>query len=159
MLAFMFSSCASILNGGFENIPISSSPSQAQVKILDQNNAVFWSGATPATVNFKRGNGYFQGASYQIQISKNGYSTQTVTISSSLNGGWYILGNLVFGGLIGWLIVDPLSGAMWTLSPDHVNANLEQQASWLGQKKGLVIVLRKNIPNKLFQELDATRIK
>lgn len=30
--------------------------------------------------------------------------------------GWYI-GNLLFGGIIGLLIVDPATGAMWTLIP------------------------------------------
>ena len=37
--------------------------------------------------------------------------------------GWYI-GNIVFGGLIGWLVVDPASGAMWKLQ-DSVHGNLE----------------------------------
>jgi hypothetical protein len=155
----ILSGCATILNGGSEDIPISSVPSEATVKILDKNNQVFWSGVTPATVSMKRGAGFFQGASYQIEISKKGFATQTVTISSDLNGGWYILGNLIFGGVIGWLIVDPLSGAMWTLSPDRVNANLQEQASWLRDKHGLVIVLRQQIPNNLFQELSPLRIR
>ena len=158
-VALLVGGCATILNGGSEDIPISSAPSEASVKILDKNNQLFWSGVTPATVSMKRGAGFFQGASYQIEISKKGYATQTVTISSDLNGGWYILGNMVFGGLIGWLIVDPLSGAMWTLSPDRVNANLQEQASWLGKKHGLVIVLREQISKNLFQELKPTRIK
>lgn len=158
-LLLLIGGCATILNGGSEDIPIASIPSQATVKILDKNNQVFWSGVTPATVSMKRGAGFFQGASYQIEISKKGYATQTVTISSDLNGGWYILGNIIFGGVIGWLIVDPISGAMWTLSPDKVNANLQEQASWLRDKHGLVIVLRQAIPNPLFQELQPTRIK
>jgi hypothetical protein len=36
--------------------------------------------------------------------------------------GWYI-GNILFGGLIGILIVDPLTGAMWKLD-DVVYGNL-----------------------------------
>jgi len=34
---------------------------------------------------------------------------------------WYLAGNIVFGGIAGWLIVDPLTGAMWRLSPKEVN--------------------------------------
>lgn len=30
---------------------------------------------------------------------------------------WYAVGNLFIGGLVGWLIVDPATGAMWTLDP------------------------------------------
>lgn len=36
--------------------------------------------------------------------------------------GWY-MGNLLFGGFIGFLIVDPATGAMWKLD-DNVYGNL-----------------------------------
>jgi len=156
---FLLAGCATILNGGFENIDVSSSPSEASVKILDKSDSVFWSGSTPATVSLKRGSGFFQAASYRIEISKKGYGTQTVTINSSLNGGWYVAGNIIFGGIIGWLIVDPASGAMWTLSPDHVTANLQEEATWLQKKHGLVIVLRKDVPEKLFSQLNPTKLR
>ena len=29
--------------------------------------------------------------------------------------------NVIFGGLIGWLIIDPATGAMWTLEDEVVN--------------------------------------
>jgi hypothetical protein len=45
-------------------------------------------------------------------------------VDSRING-WYV-GNIVFGGLIGWLIVDPLTGAMWTLNTEHVNSFLAE---------------------------------
>ncbi|MDY5520178.1 hypothetical protein, partial [Campylobacter lanienae] len=32
-------------------------------------------------------------------------------------------GNFIFGGLLGWLIVDPATGAMWNLKPEH-NENI-----------------------------------
>lgn len=37
--------------------------------------------------------------------------------------GWYF-GNILFGGLIGFLIVDPATGAMYTLKPDTLNVHL-----------------------------------
>lgn len=36
--------------------------------------------------------------------------------------GWYV-GNIIFGGLIGLLLVDPITGAMWKL-PDTAQGNL-----------------------------------
>jgi hypothetical protein len=42
-------------------------------------------------------------------------------VDSELSG-WYF-GNLLFGGIIGLAIVDPISGKMWTL-PDNANGNL-----------------------------------
>lgn len=159
IVMFTISGCATILNGGFEDLQVSSTPSGATVTVFGISDSLFWRGATPATIKLKRGNGFFQGAAYRVEISKNGYATQTVTISSSVNGGWYILGNLLDGGIIGWLIVDPASGAMWTLAPDNINANLQQQASWLRQKDGLVILLRKDVPDSLFRQLNPTLLK
>jgi hypothetical protein len=43
-------------------------------------------------------------------------------IKSKIDG-WYF-GNLIFGGLIGLVIVDPLTGSMWTLSPRELTYNL-----------------------------------
>jgi hypothetical protein len=48
-------------------------------------------------------------------------------VDSRING-WYV-GNIVFGGLIGWLIVDPLTGAMWALDAEHVNGTLAERVA------------------------------
>lgn len=45
-------------------------------------------------------------------IVHNGDRAVTLTTGPS---GWYV-GNVVFGGLIGLLIVDPATGAMWGIS-------------------------------------------
>ena len=44
-------------------------------------------------------------------MEKDGYEPVTLPIKANANG-WYIGGNLVFGGLIGWLAVDPFNGGM-----------------------------------------------
>jgi hypothetical protein len=43
-------------------------------------------------------------------------------LDSSVSG-WYF-GNLAFGGVIGMLIVDPLTGAMYNLTPDKIDQPL-----------------------------------
>ena len=63
---------------------------------------------------------------------KEGYGKQVATISAELDG-WYI-GNIVFGGLIGMLIVDPATGAMWRLD-DSVNASLVENAEGSSELK------------------------
>jgi hypothetical protein len=45
-------------------------------------------------------------------------------VDSRING-WYV-GNIVFGGIIGSLIVDPLTGAMWALESEQVNGSLAE---------------------------------
>ncbi len=59
-----------------------------------------------------------------------GYSNSTgrTTLSAGLDG-WYI-GNILFGGLIGMLIVDPATAAMWKLD-DRIVVNLGAKTSGL----------------------------
>lgn len=69
-----------------------------------------------------------------------GHANAEVKPDSSLSG-WYF-GNMILGGLIGMLIVDPLTGAMYNLTPEKIEQPLsatEAQVSRAG--KGLLVVL------------------
>lgn len=61
---------------------------------------------------------------YRITLSKDGYNSKVISITSSLDG-WY-LGNILIGGLIGMLVVDPASGAMYKIAKGDrlINENL-----------------------------------
>jgi hypothetical protein len=76
-----------------------------------------------------------------------GYDSHTAAIRRGVDG-WYIGGNLVFGGLIGWLIVDPLTGAMWTLQKD-VNVTLTPASSSLNSQSGLRVMSLNDVPVQL----------
>ncbi|MFG0400611.1 hypothetical protein ACF8D8_17535, partial [Pseudomonas sp. zjy_11] len=54
-------------------------------------------------------------------FKKDGYPDKTIELDSSLSG-WY-WGNILLGGLIGMLIVDPLTGAMYKL-PEFASADM-----------------------------------
>ncbi len=54
-------------------------------------------------------------------------------------------GNILFGGLIGWLIVDPATGAMWTLVPKEINTELAEETALYQQKDGLTIILKDSL--------------
>jgi hypothetical protein len=156
-LTLFFFSCASIVKGGSQKIFINSSPAEATVKVRDQRGNGIITSATPATLTLQKGDGYFGSASYSIEISKPGYQTQNVTLTGSLNG-WYIAGNLVIGGLIGWLIVDPISGAMWTMSPEGVNVSLagEVPPKVTDNKENAIdikIVLLEDVPENVKAQL------
>lgn len=90
-----------------------------------------YTGTTPTTLTLKAGKAYFDRQDYTVTFEKEGYEKQTIIIGAKLNG-WY-LGNILFGGLIGILIVDPLTGAMWRLDSLYV-ANLVVKTSFLEQK-------------------------
>jgi hypothetical protein len=148
--------CASIVSKTQRQITINSSPDQADVTITDERGLKLLQGKTPTTVTLKTGGGYFKGKEYTVRIYKEGYGEQTVTISKKLNA-WY-LGNIIFGGLIGVLIVDPLTGAMWTLDPQEIYVNLSPKISAVdGEYKDLTIFLLEDVPSHLRDKM--VRIK
>jgi hypothetical protein len=105
-------------------------------------------GKTPATVTLKTGEGYFKGKEYTVLIRKEGYEEQSVVIRKELNG-WY-LGNILFGGLIGLLVVDPLTGAMWTLTPQDINVNLNQRQARINNGSlTLSVIQLQDLPEEL----------
>lgn len=115
--------CASIVSDSEYPVRVSAVPWKTEFEIYDENNILVHSGYTPSTVKLKAGDGYFDGQRYTIKFRKTGYQDQTTQINTSLDG-WY-WGNILLGGLIGMLIVDPLTGAMYKL-PSHTSANLIQ---------------------------------
>jgi hypothetical protein len=79
----------------------------------------------------KAGNGFFVGATYSVQFEKEGYDGQSVLIDSKLDG-WYV-GNILFGGLVGLLIIDPATGAMWKLQ-ESLSVSLNRDESQSSEK-------------------------
>jgi hypothetical protein len=113
------SGCASIVSKSEYPVSISSEPAGVQIAIENREGNKIYEGKTPATITLKAGAGYFKGETYTVTFKADGYTPHSAQIKRDVDG-WYILGNLVFGGLIGYLIVDPATGAMWTLKDLHV---------------------------------------
>lgn len=114
--------CASIINQGKKEVKVASNPPDAKVTVYDDGGAVVQTAQTPATLKLKRGSGYFQGANYRLAVEKTGYKPAEVLLKPEVTG-WY-WGNFGFGGIIGFVAVDPATGAMWTLHPDDVTVQL-----------------------------------
>ena len=121
--------CATIMKGSDQKVAFQSTPTGAKVSIFDSSGMLVGDGTTPITIPLKKGAAYFQAAKYRVVFEAPGRQKKEIWLSGSLEGGWYIAGNFLVGGLIGWLIVDPLSGAMWTLSPSNVSATLDTGVS------------------------------
>ena len=106
---------------------------------------------TPSSVTLGKSDGSYWGKkSFTVTISKSGYDSQIIPITAKANG-WYIGGNFLFGGLIGWFIVDPLNGAMYTLSPDQITSALENQTAHNNKAEdgSISIVLVQDVPSSL----------
>jgi len=115
------SGCATIAGNSSYPVAINSSPSEAKFTITNEGGKEVHSGITPQTITLKSGAGYFDGEKYSVKYSKEGYNDGLSVIDSSLSG-WYV-GNLLFGGILGLLIIDPATGAMWSL-PDNTSSTL-----------------------------------
>ncbi|WP_346795461.1 hypothetical protein R5M92_08385 [Halomonas sp. Bachu 37] len=149
----LMTGCASIIGDKEQTVTINSSPSNADVLITDERSMEVHNGTTPATVQLNKSDGsYFGGKTYTVEISKDGYESRTMMINSSPNG-WYIGGNLIFGGLIGWLIVDPLTGAMYNLTPDTLNASLGERVATTDGDTEITLVLVEDVPSHMLDKM------
>jgi hypothetical protein len=142
---FLFSSCASIVSKSSYTISINSVPSEAKIVIKDKKDIEIFSGQTPATLKLKAGSGFFGKGRYQVTYTKNGYDTKTVPVEFKLDG-WYF-GNILLGGLIGMLIIDPATGAMYKLETEFLNETLVQSTASV-QKEELKVYALNEIPTE-----------
>lgn len=150
MLLFA-TSCASIVSKSSYLIAINSTPSEAKISITDKNGIEFYTGQTPANLKLKAGSGFFGKARYQVKFEKAGYATKTVPVEFKLDG-WYF-GNILLGGLIGMLIVDPATGAMWKLETDFINETLVQSTLNIDNNNELKVYELNDIPTEWKEHL------
>lgn len=143
--------CASIVSKSEYPVSISSQPEGAEISIINRNGQSVFSGTTPTTIFLKAGAGFFKGENYTVTFKKDGYAPYTAQIQRNIDG-WYIAGNFVFGGLIGWLIVDPATGAMWTLKNLHVDLSSVQTSS-IENENAIQIVTIDDVPDNLRSQM------
>ena len=118
----LLTGCASIVSKSSWPITINSYPSEAKITIKDKKGIEIYTGNTPATLKLKSGAGFFSRARYQVTFEKVGYDKKVVPIEFKLNG-WYF-GNIIIGGPLGLLIIDPATGAMFKLETEFLNESL-----------------------------------
>lgn len=122
MLAFVVASsgCASIVSESIYPVMIDSFPPGKSFVVKNEDGEKVITGKTPQTIPLEAGDGFFDGATYKVEFAAG----NTLTIDSSIDP-WYF-GNAIFGGLIGLVIVDPATGAMWEL-PESVSAIIYEE--------------------------------
>ena len=155
VLAIACTACATIVGQPTQMVPISSTPSDAAITIVDEAGTEVFKGTTPTTVTLQKSTGKYWGKkSFTVNIAKAGFQPQAIPVTASANG-WYIAGNFFFGGLIGWFIVDPLNGNMYTLSPDAVAASLNATTAHNNSATdgSISIVLLQDVPGALRSQM------
>jgi hypothetical protein len=152
-LCVAITGCASIVSKSDKLVTITSNPIGANFVVKKANGLSMTSGVTPATITLGASDGYFKPAKYVVEYTRKGV-TQSVPLSATING-WYA-GNILFGGLIGLLIVDPATGAMWKLN-DTVIATFNQTTDITHGRKTLKIANLDQVPLALRGQLVAIR--
>ncbi len=107
----LLAGCATIMQGTTQSVGISSAPTGASVTVDNVSN-----GKTPVVANLKRKDNHI------VKIEMTGYQPYEVTLTRQTSG--WVWGNIVFGGLIG-LAVDAISGGMYKLTPQQIQAELK----------------------------------
>ena len=150
----LMSGCASIVSKSKYPVTITSEPSRAKVVIKDNTTGqICFEGQTPTIVTLSTSAGYFRGKSYTATFTKPGYTDRIVDINRGFDG-WYI-GNVVFGllgGPIGFLVVDPMTGAMWTL-PQDVTATLTEDMAISQKSEDVNILSLDQVPSDMLDQM------
>lgn len=124
---FLLGSCATIVSGSRQDVKFMSNPSNATIYVDDMPI-----GKTPLETKLARNK------NYKVSIKLEGYHPYEIQITKKFNA-WY-LGNILFGGIIG-LVVDPITGAIYQLTPKEVNAQLQQGTVFKSSKNDVYIAV------------------
>ncbi|WP_310560587.1 PEGA domain-containing protein [Flavobacterium sp.] len=130
-LVLLTTSCATIVSGSKQNVKFSSNPSTATI-FIDEVEV----GKTPFEIKLARK------SEHSVMIKLEGYQTYQTKLTKEFNA-WYI-GNILFGGLIG-IIIDPITGAMYNLTPDQVNAQMNKGTAFKSNGKDIYVAVALNI--------------
>jgi hypothetical protein len=115
------SSCATIFSSSDYTLSVNSEPSGKKFKVENRKGLEVYSGKTPSDVQLDANSDYFKMESYRVKFPNYG---RVIPVECSVDG-WY-WGNFLFGGLIGFLAVDPATGAMYKLDKQYVNPTLSE---------------------------------
>ena len=122
LTALLFlTSCATIMHGTQQTVGISSNPGLANVTINNQ-----YVGKTPITIDLKRN------CNHHIRIDLDGYHPYEIVCTNQMSG--WVFGNIIFGGIIG-LAVDAITGGIYRLTPEQVQANMQMDNMAVSKKE------------------------
>ena len=129
MFLSLLTACATVMRDNSQSVPIKANIENVDIKVINKNGEVVFKGQTPTIINLKTStSGYFNPEKYTVIASKDGYKTEQKIVDWHVSG-WYYAGNLLIGGLIGYLIVDPLTGDMYYLDENvYINMSTNEHS-------------------------------
>ena len=132
--------CATIMDGSKQKISFSSNPSNAAVAIDGKNV-----GLTPLTEDLSTKD------IHTVKMVLAGYHPYEMTLTKKTNS--WIWGNIILGGFIG-LGVDAITGALYKLTPEQVNADLKAKGLSSTSVKGKTMYVTVSLtPDKSWEKI------
>ena len=113
--------------------------------VYDSTGEIVFHKNTPCVAKLSRRDADYGSANYVILVRKAGFDDVQVPLSGCVNKAFFA--NIIFGGL--GMVVDPITGAMWTLCPNDVDAKLVQENADFFHHEGLLICLKEQVPQDL----------
>lgn len=111
VLAFILTSCSTIINTTTQEVEIKSTPPNARITIDGKKY-----GTTPQKVNLPRGDNHV------IRLELNGYDTYETQVTTKISA--WVWSNIVNGFIPGFA-VDMFTGSMYTLLPNNLDVQLQ----------------------------------
>lgn len=122
LAAALLAGCATIFSGTTQTVEIKTKPGVRYV-VTNAYGSEVARGDLPTSIDLTRRAGYFSPQSYRVDLSQPGYKPRSVAIEPGMNP-WYFA-NILIGGVVGMVIVDPLTGAMYKFHPSEIDVTLE----------------------------------
>ncbi len=142
----LFSGCASLMCGPQQTVAIDSHPQGAEVLVYDSRGQIIFQQTTPCVAKLDRhDHDFLRAANYVVLVRKEGFAPVQVPLHGLVNRAYCV--NVLSAG-IGY-IVDPITGSMWTLSPDAVDTKLAGENAAFLRKDGIMICLKDEVPAAL----------
>lgn len=108
--ALLLSGCASIVGKGVWPVLFTSDGGPMQFEVEDENGTFVGSGTTPTTIPLRASDGYFDPMTYRIRFAgRERFLEAEINIATVVNIFF------PFIGVLGILVVDPLTGATFQL--------------------------------------------
>jgi len=105
-----FNACSTIFNTTTQEVELNSNPPNAKIYV---DGKIF--GTTPQVINIERG------VDHSVKFELDGFETYETQITRQMSN-WFWINAL--NGFIPGMSVDLLTGAMYSLFPDEMNAEL-----------------------------------
>ena len=151
-LITLLSGCASVLCGPQQKVAFNSRPSGAEVIIYNSRGEIVAERTTPCVAKLdRRSPDYLESANYVVLIRKEGFAPVQIPLNGTVNRAFFA--NALNGGL--GMIIDPVTGSMWTLSPAAVDANFTSETAMsFSHDGGLMVALKEEVPQELVGYLE-----